>query len=377
MEYLPGGTLAERTRRQPVAPDAAIAWLSQAAQALDDAHALGIVHRDVKPANLLFDERDNLEVADFGIARIADESAGGMTATGTVLGTAGYLAPEQALGRPAGPTSDLYGLGIVAYELLTGSRPFEHGSDTAEAAAHINEPVPTATQRRPGLPAAVDGVFQRALAKDPGARYPSAAAFVAALEDALDRGEATTRLLPAAMPTPTVRRVPPPAESHRPWLVPLVLAGLLAALAAGVLAAIVASQDDPSSGGQTVRHPVTVTAEETVGETVVTTVVTTTAPAPAGVSLDEAVQLTDEATRLLEDEQWQEALRTQRRALKPLEGTYTDAFRYEAYAAYNMGKALAELGHCQQALRYLDRSEELQGHRREIDEARQRCENGD
>jgi tetratricopeptide (TPR) repeat protein len=122
---------------------------------------------------------------------------------------------------------------------------------------------------------------------------------------------------------------------------------------------------------------VTVTAEETVGETVVTTVATTTAPAPAGVPLDEAVQLTDEATRLLEGEQWQEALRTQRRALKPLEGTYTDAFRDEASAAYNMGRALAELDRCEQALRYLDRSEELQGHRHEIDEARKECENKD
>jgi tetratricopeptide (TPR) repeat protein len=94
------------------------------------------------------------------------------------------------------------------------------------------------------------------------------------------------------------------------------------------------------------------------------------------VSLEEAVQLTDEATRLLEEEQWEDALKTQRRALKPLEGTYRDDFRYEAYAAFNMGKAQAELGRCEQALRYLDRSEELQGHRKEIDEARKTCEEG-
>jgi serine/threonine-protein kinase len=154
MEYLPGGTLGERTRGEAVDPRQALAWLGQAADALDAAHQLGIVHRDVKPANLLFDERDELAVADFGIARIADDPASGMTATGTVLGTAGYLAPEQALGQGATAASDRYALGIVGYELLTGSRPFERGSDTAEAAAHINEPVPSASQRRSHLPPA-------------------------------------------------------------------------------------------------------------------------------------------------------------------------------------------------------------------------------
>jgi hypothetical protein len=380
MEYLPGGTLGERSHRQPVAPDAALGWLSQAAQALDDAHGLEVVHRDVKPANLLFDERDDLAVADFGIARIADGTESGMTATGTVLGTAGYLAPEQALGQPAGPASDIYSLGVVGYELLTGGRPFERGSDTAEAAAHINEPVPPASERRVGLPPAVDRVFERALAKDPGARYPSAAAFVTALDDALAGREATTRLLPAAAPPPpTVRRPPPPRRSggRPPWMVPLLLALLVLALAAGVLAAVLTSQDDGGTSTQAARHPVTVTAEQTVGTTVVTTVVTTTAPAvPAPISLQEAVQLTDQATELLGQEQWDEALSTQRRGLKPLEGTYTDEFRYEAYAAYNMGKSLAELGRCEQALRYLDRSEELQGHRHEIDEARKTCEEG-
>jgi eukaryotic-like serine/threonine-protein kinase len=380
MEYLPGGTLEERTRRRPVAPDAAVAWLAQAAQALDDAHGLGIVHRDVKPANLLFDERDDLAVADFGIARIADDTERGMTATGTVLGTAGYLAPEQALGQPAGPASDLYSLGVVGYELLTGSRPFERRSDTAEAAAHINEQVPSASERRDGLTPAVDRVFERALAKDAGTRYASAADFVSALDDALSGREATTRLLPAAVPVPpppTVRPPPSRQRERRPWMIPLLVALLVLALAAGALAALLSTRDDGGTSTQPAQRPVTVTAQETVGPTVVTSVVTTTAPAAAGpVSLQEAVQLTDEATRLLEQGQWEEALQTQRRALKALEGTYRDDFRYEAYAAYNMGKALTELGRCKQAVGYLDRSEELQGHRHEIDEARARCEQG-
>jgi serine/threonine-protein kinase len=374
MEYLPGGTLADRTGK-PTEPAQALAWLGQAADALDAAHELGIVHRDVKPANLLFDERDELSVADFGIARIADDPTSGMTATGTVLGTAGYLAPEQALGHGATAASDRYALGVVGYELLAGSRPFERGSETAEAAAHINDPVPPLSSRRADLSPAGDQVFEQALAKDPNARFPTTAAFVTALRDAVEGREATTRLLPSA--APTLRRAP--ARRRRaPWVIPLVIAGLVAAIAAGLVAAVLTSGDDaPATSPDIQQGRVTVTAQETVGQTVVTTTVITTTPGSAGVSLDEAVRLTDEATRLLEEEQWQEGLRTQRKALKALEGTYSDEFRYEAYASYNMGKALAELGRCDQAATYLDRSEELQGHRPEIDEARARCEEGD
>jgi hypothetical protein len=381
MEYLPGGTIGERTRGATSRPEQAVSWLGQAADALDAAHELGIVHRDVKPANLLLDERDDVAVGDFGIARIADDPTGGMTATGTVLGTAGYLAPEQALGHGATTASDRYGLGVVGYELLTGSRPFERGSETAEAAAHIHEPVPPASHRNPRLPHAVDRVFERALAKDPNERFPTAGAFVTALRDALGGRDATTKLLPAAAPraatAQTVRRAPPPRR-RRPWAIPVLLAGLVAAIAAGLIAAVLTSGDDQPSKPHKTQSRVTVTAQETVGTTeVTTTVVTTAATPPTQVTLDEAVALTDQATALLRDEHSEDALRTQRRALKTLAGTYSDDFRYEAYAAYNMGKALAELGRCEQALRYLDRSEELQGHRREIDEARAQCENQD
>ena len=139
MEYLPGGTLAERAQSRPVEPEQALAWLAQAAAALDAAHGKGVVHRDVKPANLLFDGADRLQVVDFGIARVTDDTLG-MTAPGTILGTAGYLAPEQALGRETTAASDRYALAVVAYELLTGGRPFARGSETAEAAAQIHDP---------------------------------------------------------------------------------------------------------------------------------------------------------------------------------------------------------------------------------------------
>jgi eukaryotic-like serine/threonine-protein kinase len=140
MEHLPGGSLAERARSAPVGHEQALAWLAQAALALDAAHAEGVVHRDIKPSNLLFDGRGELRVADFGIARVVDDTSAGMTAAGTALGTAGYLSPEQARGEPATAASDRYALGVVAYELLTGGRPFERSSATAEAIAHAHEP---------------------------------------------------------------------------------------------------------------------------------------------------------------------------------------------------------------------------------------------
>jgi eukaryotic-like serine/threonine-protein kinase len=376
MEYLPGGTLADRAREGPVDHGTALAWLAQAAEALDAAHGHGIVHRDVKPANLLFDARGDLAVGDFGIARAADDTMG-MTAAGTVLGTAGYLSPEQAMGRPATPASDLYALAIVAYELLTGRRPFARSSTTAEAAAHIHEPVPPASQRGVGLSPAVDRVFDRALAKDPADRYRSGGQFVDALRGTLAGGETATRVLPAAVPPPT-RRMPPPRR-RAPWVVPLVVAALLAAIAAGVLAAVLSTQDEQPRQGNQNPGPVTVTTQETLGTTTIVETITTT-PATTtttDVSIEDAVQLTDEATALLQQEQWEEALRTQRRALPALRDTYTDDFRYEAYAAYNMGKALAELGRCPRALKFLDRSDDLQGQRQEIDEARATCEDED
>jgi serine/threonine-protein kinase len=122
MEYVDGQSLEERLREGRVPPADALRWLEQAGAALDYAHANGVVHRDVKPGNLLLDRAGNVHVADFGIASAAWLPS--LTASGTVLGTAGYLAPEQALGRPTSPASDRYALAVVAYELLTGARPF-------------------------------------------------------------------------------------------------------------------------------------------------------------------------------------------------------------------------------------------------------------
>ena len=189
MEYLGGGSLETRLRESGPPPvEEGLMWLGQAAGALDSAHERGVVHRDVKPGNLLLDAAGDLRVADFGIASAAGLHS--LTLTGTVLGTAGYLSPEQARGERATPASDRYSLAIVAYELLAGQRPFESESPTAEATAHVQAEVPPISPQ-------LDPVFQRALAKDPQARFETASAFVAALREALEGGAAATQVQPA------------------------------------------------------------------------------------------------------------------------------------------------------------------------------------
>jgi len=147
MELLPGGSLEQRlTRGVPCAPRQVLDWLDDAAAAIDAAHAAGIVHRDLKPGNLLLDERGRVKVADFGIASAAGLDS--FTQTGTILGTAGYLSPEQARGEQSGPASDRYGLAVVAWELFTGRRPFEAETPAAEAASHVQAPVPAISAAR-------------------------------------------------------------------------------------------------------------------------------------------------------------------------------------------------------------------------------------
>jgi eukaryotic-like serine/threonine-protein kinase len=371
MEYLPGGTLAERARGGPVDREEVLSWLAQAAIALDAAHAEGIVHRDVKPANLLFDGRGELRVADFGIARVVDDTATGLTAAGTVLGTAGYLSPEQAQGLGATAASDRYALAVVAYELLTGGRPFERGSTTAEAIAHAQEPVPPASERGVGLPASVDPVFERALAKDPAERFETASALVDALRESLGTGGPTerTRVLPL-----------PPAGRRRAPIAVFAAAGLLLGLlGAAVGLALSGDRDDRTARTVvTVREAVTRTEE---GTTVVETetVATTVAEAPSGegssgLTPEEAAALNDQAfVEHMQQGDYEGSLSLLQRAVPALRGTYSEDFPYEAYAEYNLGKSLAELGSCDEALPHLERSEDLQGEREAISAAKAQC----
>ena len=215
MRYVAGTDLRQMiAERRRLDPGTAVHLLSQAALALDAAHRRGLVHRDVKPANLLIErtsdeaDPDHLYLADFGITKYVGEPGrfGGLTTAGTILGTALYLAPEQALELAVGGAADQYALGCVLYECLTGRAPFEKGSGQATVIAHVEEPPPPATMFRPDLPPAIDAVFGRVLAKHPGQRYPTCRAFMAAASDALgvpaglSAGGGTPRLQPAPLP---------------------------------------------------------------------------------------------------------------------------------------------------------------------------------
>ncbi|CAA9589370.1 MAG: hypothetical protein AVDCRST_MAG18-4614 [uncultured Thermomicrobiales bacterium] len=191
MPYVKGGTLKERMARGPVPREEALDYMKQTADALDYAHEQGLVHRDVKPANLLLDGRGRLYLADFGIAK-ALEGAEGLTRTGVGVGTPEYMAPEQAQGR-ADQRSDLYALGVVLYQLLTGRVPYSGNSTVEVLMKHLQDPLPLLPLRSlaPSLPPRVEQVVTKALAKNPNDRYASGRALVEDLREALSSAPAT------------------------------------------------------------------------------------------------------------------------------------------------------------------------------------------
>jgi len=182
---LVSSTLRNAILAGPLDIDFAMTVLASVATALDAAHALGIVHRDVKPANVLMDPGPEVYLGDFGLARDMDGAA--LTAPGQVLGTIDYMAPELLDGERVGPATDIYGLACLACETLTGTVPFLRDTDAATMYAHIVEPPPSVCQRRPELPRALDAVLAAGMAKDPEDRPPSAGALVVDMLAALGR----------------------------------------------------------------------------------------------------------------------------------------------------------------------------------------------
>jgi serine/threonine-protein kinase len=202
MEYVPGGTLKDRIVNEgPLDPGSAAELGSQVAGALGFAHERGVIHRDVKPQNILLSASGEVKVADFGIARAATATT---TSSSLILGTAGYMSPEQAMGEPVGPQSDLYSLGVVLYEMLTGKLPYEADSPMDVALQRVNEPPRSPRETNPNVPEALDALTVKLLAKNPEDRYASADELIDDLERARSGlppaavgAEKTTAPLPA------------------------------------------------------------------------------------------------------------------------------------------------------------------------------------
>jgi eukaryotic-like serine/threonine-protein kinase len=214
MELLDGEPLSDIIRRRaPMPADEVTAILRQGGLALQAAHEAGIVHRDVKPANIVVDPEGYAKLTDFGIARALNEAS--MTQTGEVLGTPHYLAPEQAQGRPAEPLSDVYALAVVGYEMITGRRPFSGDSMVTTALAHISQPAPQLSDE---VPEPLRTTVMAALAKDPRQRPSSAAAFVEALELAPEDLPEELVVAAASAVSPVVAGVPVglPADAALP-----------------------------------------------------------------------------------------------------------------------------------------------------------------
>ena len=225
MRYIEGENLGQLLRREGrLEPERALAMLDQVAEALDFAHSRGVLHRDVKPANVMVEEGDILTLTDFGIARAGEASH--LTATRMVIGTPEYMSPEQARGEPVDKRSDLYALGVLMYEALGGRPPFSAASTPSLLYLHVHEPPPPLSQWRPDLPQTVSDAVSRALAKDPNDRYQSGREMIAAVRAALaagatPEGPPTSGLTHATMVEPTFGRpgptpvpmTPPPMAS--------------------------------------------------------------------------------------------------------------------------------------------------------------------
>jgi eukaryotic-like serine/threonine-protein kinase len=241
-EYVDGETLKALVRRTgPLEPTEALAYAIEIARALGAAHEHHIVHRDVKPQNVLLTAEGTAKITDFGIARTLTEQ--GLTLEGRVLGTTDYVSPEQALGHPVTGQSDVYSLGVVLYEMLTGAVPFTAANPVAVAMRHVREEIPDVQHRRPEVSAATAAVVDRATAKDLARRYPDIPSLLLDLEEVLAveaaraggaTGEVTTVL--RSLPGPARRRLPWRMRHPARWVGSLVLLGGLVALGVALAA---------------------------------------------------------------------------------------------------------------------------------------------
>ncbi|MEW5986993.1 MAG: serine/threonine-protein kinase, partial [Chloroflexota bacterium] len=203
MRLVEGGSLARLLQGAPLALTQVRQIVSQVGDALDYAHTQGVIHRDVKPSNILIDQRGNCLLSDFGIAKMLAGSSH-LTQTGAMLGTPAYMSPEQGMGQSLDGRSDLYSLGIILYQMVTGRIPYQAETPLAVAIKHVNDPLPPVHRFNPAVPVAVEQVILKTLAKNPADRFSSAGEMVRALQLAVDSA------LAAGLP-PTTPPTPPPS----------------------------------------------------------------------------------------------------------------------------------------------------------------------
>jgi serine/threonine-protein kinase len=255
-EYVEGENLKQRIRRLgPLDPQEALAYAIEIGQGLKVAHGRKLVHRDVKPQNVLIDAEGRAKVTDFGIARQLEQQ--GVTDTGRVLGTTDYVSPEQAMGHGVDQRSDLYSLGVVLYEMLTGEVPFSADTQVGVAMKHVNEELPDVQRRRPELSAAAALTIERSTSKDPAKRYEDIGGMIDDLETALEveaaraggtEGEATT-ILKAVRP-----------KRRLPWRSLLGGLAVLALAGAAVVAVIIISNGAGGGGGGAAGKSIAITS---------------------------------------------------------------------------------------------------------------------
>ncbi|HKH18419.1 MAG TPA: protein kinase [Solirubrobacteraceae bacterium] len=386
MEFVGGGTVAHRLRGgEQIAHRVALRWLAEAGSALDAAHEAGIVHRDVKPANMLLDEKGRLALADFGIARLGLEDQ--ITQTGQVLGTAAYISPEQAMGEPSTAASDRYALAVVAFELLTGAKPFTAENFAAQARAHVEDEPPLASDVDVDVPPAADRVLARGMAKEPQDRWMTAGAMVRALDDALSAPPPRRRAPGAAADATRAIGAPPPGRTDAPrrgWGAGALIAlASLVLIAAGAVALMSAGDDPPADRTAREQPAATATPEatSTPAEPTATPEATeepapepTEEPAPepteepaaekpkksskgkSGATGDDPAQLQVQAFNLNEAGRPEEALRYAEKAVELCKGS--DAVSPCAYALFEYARALRMTGDAEGAIVALEERRE-------------------
>ncbi len=268
MEYVPGQPLGEVTGH-PIDPERAVAVIAQAADAAGAAHKQGIVHRDIKPANIIVTDEGRAKLVDFGIA--SHENVERITATGTTIGSPHYISPEQASGGNATSRSDVYALGVVLFELLTGRRPFEGDQIAAIAIAHVEKPPPAPSQFVDGIDPQLEQVVMRCLAKDPNDRFadgqelaralaPDADASTMVVPAAAAAGAGSTMVLPADDAVPYESDPFEDEQAGSPWkaaLVGLLLGLVVLALAVGAYALLSGRNESDVAGDTGDRLPTT------------------------------------------------------------------------------------------------------------------------